>query len=443
MSTVLLWLRNDLRLHDNLALHRALALAATGEGTPHLIPVVVLPDVHEASPWGPLRWGPQRRAWRASAIRDLAAQLDALGCPLAVCAGPPATALPRLAQRASAQQLVCEDIPAPEEALEVADLRRAGLTVHAVWHSSLLEPAELPWQESRLPAVFTAFRQAIERAGIQPRQPLPAPQTLPPWPPGVELPPELKGDLDAFAGDVVISAQDSRSSLPMPAPGSGMEPGGERAALAHLTQYLARGLPHSYKRTRNGLTGVDFSSKWSPALACGALSARRIMADLRQFESFHGASDGSYWLWFELLWRDHFRFLHRQHGARLFRGRGLSDQPVAAHNARGYTRWCEGRTGWPLVDAAMRELAATGSLSNRLRQVVASVLVHDLGGDWRAGAAWFEHCLVDFDVCSNQGNWLYIAGRGTDPRGGRRMNVDKQAAEHDPHSHYRQMWSTA
>jgi deoxyribodipyrimidine photo-lyase len=97
----------------------------------------------------------------------------------------------------------------------------------------------------------------------------------------------------------------------------------------------------------------------------------------------------------------------------------------------------------PLVDAAMQELAVTGYLSNRLRQVVASHLVYALNGDWRSGAAWFESQLIDYDVYSNQGNWLYIAGRGTDPRGGRRFNATKQAAEHDPDGAYQRLWLTA
>ena len=88
----------------------------------------------------------------------------------------------------------------------------------------------------------------------------------------------------------------------------------------------------------------------------------------------------------------------------------------------------------------MHELAATGYLSNRLRQIVASYLVHDLACDWRAGAAWFESQLVDFDVCSNQGNWLYLAGRGTDPRNGRRFNPQKQAQDYDADGRYRLLW---
>jgi deoxyribodipyrimidine photo-lyase len=88
----------------------------------------------------------------------------------------------------------------------------------------------------------------------------------------------------------------------------------------------------------------------------------------------------------------------------------------------------------------MNELAATGKMSNRMRQIVASYLIYDLRIDWRAGAAWFESQLLDYDVYSNQGNWLYIAGLGTDPRGGRRMNLEKQALEHDPKGLYRKQW---
>lgn len=131
----------------------------------------------------------------------------------------------------------------------------------------------------------------------------------------------------------------------------------------------------------------------------------------------------------------------RRHGGALFRSQGLlPSAPRVEPDAEAFVRWCEGRTGLSLVDAAMRELRHTGHLSNRLRQIVASALIHELGGDWRAGAAWFEHGLIDFDVHSNQGNWAYIAGVGTDPRGGRHFDLDKQAREHDPDGSYRRLW---
>lgn len=154
-----------------------------------------------------------------------------------------------------------------------------------------------------------------------------------------------------------------------------------------------------------------------------------------------GANDSTYWIFFELLWRDYFRFLHLKYGRRLYRPSGLIGSDLPHHNSQGLERWCRGETGEALVDAGMRELAATGYLSNRMRQIVASYLIHDLKCDWRAGAAWFEAQLVDYDVYSNQGNWLYIAGFGTDPRGGRRFNTVKQANDHDADGVYLRLWA--
>ena len=477
MSTVIFWFRSDLRLHDQRALAAAVEAAhASGSGGAHLLPVVCLPELHSPTPWGFERVGTHRRAWAAAALGDLAAGLARLGNPLHVCRGLPAIALPALARAIGASVVVCEAIAAPYEQAEVAALRDAGLTVHTVWHSSLLQPHDMPWPVEQLPAVFTTFRQAVERAGIAPPAPLPAPLSLLPPPDVTPCVLESAGAVPwvqdssahaAFAetADAAAVARasslanlrdrtnvasdthltgladgcDPRSSFPYGMPACD---GGETAALAHLAQYLARKLPHSYKATRNGLTGRDYSSKFSPWLATGALSARQVFADLTTFEREHGANDGTYWLWFELLWRDYFRFLHLQYGPVLYRAQGLSALPLARHNAQGFDRWCQGQTGEPLVDAAMRELAATGYLSNRLRQVAASYLVHDLQGDWRAGAAWFESQLVDYDVYSNQGNWLYIAGRGTDPRGGRRFNLVKQAQDHDADGAYRRLWGT-
>ncbi len=442
MSTVIFWFRSDLRLHDQPALAAAMRSGAT-----HLVPVVCHPPEAESTPWGFPRWGVHRRAFVTAAVQALADRLAALGTPLVQLQGSTAEVLPALARSVGATRLVCEDIAAPYEQDEIAALRAAGLQVRTVWQSSLIDPQALPWGTRNLPDVFTAFRNGLERKGVQPPLPLPEPTRLLPPPAAIDdalASPELAAARAAAAALAAPAygpgATDTRSSFPFGKPAFD---GSERAARAHLAQYLARQLPHSYKATRNGLTGVDYSSKFSPWLATGALSARQVMAELRAFEQAHGANDGSYWLWFELLWRDYFRFLHLQHGRTLYRARGLGTLPPPTHNPQGFARWCEGRTGEPLVDAAMRELSTTGYLSNRLRQMVASYLIHDLQGDWRAGAAWFEAQLVDYDPYSNQGNWLYVAGRGTDPRGGRRFNPNKQAQEHDADGGYRRMWGTA
>jgi deoxyribodipyrimidine photo-lyase len=424
MSITIYWFRNDLRLRDNLA------LMAACKNTSHLLPVYVHPPgAHHKTPWGFNRVAAHRQQFLSDALADLAAQFSRRNSRLVQLRGLPHEVLPALAKNISAVKVVCETIAAPEETVEVAALREAGLNVETVWQSSLLHPAELPFAVDALPDMFTTFRKLVEQHGVLPFAPLPAPEKIPPLPAGLQV---------ADDQPAVPKIQtDSRSSFPYFSHGFS---GGETAALAHLAQYFSRKLAHTYKATRNQLSGTEYSSKFSPWLASGALSARTAYAALKHFEAQHGANEDTYWLWFELLWRDYFRLLQLKYGRQLFRARGLSNATVPTHDQLAFERWCEGETGQTLIDAGMRELKITGYLSNRLRQNVASYLVHDLGGDWRAGAAWFEAQLLDYDVYSNQGNWLYIAGRGTDPRGGRRFNPEKQALDYDPNNAYRLLW---
>lgn len=428
MSILIYWFRNDLRLLDNPAFRQACAKAKT------LLPVYCHdPSQSITTAWKFPRVGQHREQFLTATLADLQQQLSAAGSGLLELQGNPAETLPKLAAQIGATAIFCESIIAPQEQATLAALRAAlapQVHIEAVWQSSLLDPATLPFTLDKLPPIFTQFRQAVERAGNKPPAALTGPAHIPARPTAFDLP----------AQTVTLNdTGDTRSSFPHFMPACR---GGSHAALAHLAQYFERNLVDSYKATRNGLSGLDYSSKFSPWLASGALSARTVYAAIQDHEAAHGASDGSYWLWFELLWRDYFRFLHWQHGVQLYRANGLAgvDYPAPGHRPKAFERWCRGETGEQLVDAGMRELAATGYLSNRLRQVVASYLVHDLECDWRAGAAWFESQLVDYDVYSNQGNWLYLAGRGTDPRTGRRFNPKKQAQDYDPSGAYRSLW---
>ena len=439
MRTTLFWFRNDLRLHDQRALNRAIEHAQQ-HAQRLLLVYVHEPAQDAATAWGFARMGMHRKRFVADTLQDLNTTLQALGQRLVLLHGAVQEVLPECARRVNADTVFCEDIAAPEEQAQVQALVDAGLAVKALWQSSLIEPDALPFDVAEMPQVFTTFRQRIESARLQPLPPLPAPTLLP------APPDEVLDTLTGWTASATSLLQTNTDSA-LQAHAHANFPyteahcrGGETSALAHLHSYLTPPWPDRYKQTRNALQGQHTSSHWSPWLATGAVSARRIWAELHAYEQTHGSNDGTYWLWFELLWRDNFRFLHLQHGRQLYAARGLSSLPRPSHFPKDFQRWCSGHTGEPIVDAGMRELAHTGFTSNRMRQIVASYLVHDLACDWRAGAAWFESQLVDFDVCSNQGNWLYISGRGTDPRQGRRFNPAKQTQDHDPQGRYQTAW---
>lgn len=436
MSRTLYWFRNDLRLHDQ----RGLIAAASGAQE---LALVYLHDVKNDAPseWLPFceqRMGWHRRRVLADTLLDLRSQLATYQSggraqDLDVLSGGGIEVLIEYARRLGVTRIECEHIAAPEEEADVAALRAAGFDVRTHWQSSLLEIEDLPFEVGALPRVFTRFREWVEKAGVVPRSSLGVPTSLPP-PPADRV--TIGRDLEAVLGVKSVEA-DSRSSFPY---SSARCRGGETAALYYLDEYFEGRKPQTYKLTRNGLIGLDYSTKLSPWLASGAISPRRVFERLKKHEHVHGANEGTYWIWFELLWRDYFRFLHLQHGRRLYLAEGLSSQAAPRHDRLALEKWCKGMTGESFIDAGMLELAHTGYLSNRLRQNVASYLVHDLPGDWRAGAAWFEHQLLDFDIYSNQGNWLYVSGRGTDPRVGRRFDPDRQARQYDLDGAYRRLW---
>ena len=415
MTTLIYWFRNDLRLIDNPALEEACLHAD------YLLPVYISsPQSKATHTLGFPREGHHRRTFLRESLDDLKLQLRALGSDLLEYEGEPEDVLATLTRTFGADAIYCERIEAPEEMQQSQQIQGQGISLKEFWQSSMCSLESLPFPIQDMPNIFTQFRKEIERSNLRFTAPVAAPSNIPALPANLEILPR------EFDGEVVMQAHHFL--------------GGERSALAHLKQYLLRRLPDTYKATRNQLIGKDFSSKFSPGLALGCISARTIAADLAAYEQCHGANEGTYWLWFELLWRDYFRCLHFKYGRQLYRAKGLSDTPPAQSDPLQFERWCAGQTGEPLVDAGMRELVKTGYLSNRMRQIVASYLIYDLKGDWRFGAAWFESQLIDYDVYSNQGNWLYLAGRGTDPRGGRQFNTAKQAQDHDPQGNYQRLW---
>ena len=287
---------------------------------------------------------------------------------------------------------------------------------------TLFHQASLPFSLADIPRSFTAFRKQVESRPIEPARP--APQHLPLPPAALDL---ARVHPQAFA------------RLPG---GSVSFIGGEAAGLAHMQAYFAAGHASRYKQTRNALSGWSQSSKLSAWLASGSLSPRQVYQALRAYESLHGANESTYWLYFELLWREYFQWLASVLGPALFRFRGLkATPPLTSFYPQRFQAWCAGRTPWPIVNACMRELKATGYMSNRGRQLVASCLVNELQLDWRYGAAYFERQLLDYDMASNWGNWQYLAGVGVDPRGGRHFDLDKQTRLYDPQGRFIRSWA--
>ena len=418
MRVLIYWFRNDLRLSDNPALVQACLNAD------QLLPVYIHQEDRELTAYDVERAGAHRKQFLRQSLDDLKSQLQELNSNLFEFNAQPNEVLPRLVKTLGAKAIYCEQIEAPEELEQVASLREMDLDVQDFWQSSMLDPQYFPFGVQEMPDIFTQFRRAVEAAGLRFTNPVSTSEIFPSLP-----------SMDGL-GELSTEASLAHEQIQVG------YLGGEGHARAHLKQYLERRLPDTYKETRNQLIGQDYSSKFSPWLALGCISARVLAGELAAYEKRYGANDGTYWLWFELLWRDYFRFLHFKFGRRLYQTRGLSKlaETVTPFDAVKFEQWRSGNTGEPLIDAGMRELKASGYLSNRMRQIVASYWIYDMQGDWRAGAAWFESQLIDYDVYSNQGNWLYIAGRGTDPRGGRPFNIAKQTQDHDPQAIYRRLW---
>ncbi len=415
MKIIVYWFRNDWRLDDNPAFSQACIDAD------FLLPIVIRDSKNTLNTrWGFKRVGPCRRQFEDESLADLKKQLQRRGSDLMVLAGNPVDLLAETLNKLGAHLLYTQKIAAPEEQEDIARLKQMGCDVREFWQSSMLDPADLPFALSSMPDVFSRFRQRVEVSKLKYAQPLAEPSIIPPLP----------NNMPACAGS------DAPSAVSMVLPFKG----GATEAQRHIDQYFARRLPDHYKKTRNQLMGMDYSSKFSPWLALGCCSSRVIVQRLDAYEQTFGANEGTDWLWFELLWRDYFEFLPLKFGKKLFNARGLTDQPPVEFDAHAFDQWVTGQTAHPFINAGMRELSRTGYLSNRMRQIVASYWIYDMQGDWRAGASWFESQLIDYDVYSNQGNWLYIAGRGTDPRGGRHFNVVKQEQEHDPDHRYQTYW---
>ena len=431
-TTAILWLRNDLRLHDNEA------LARTVRDAEYVLPVFCLDprNVGKTSYNFP-KTGAFRAQFLLESLADLRLGMMARGGNLLLRFGKPESILPTLAREVNAEAVyfheeVADEELRVEEAVQEA-LTAIGVKVHSYWGATLMHIDDVPFPPEQTPDIFTQFRKTVEKKAT-PRKTFPTPQHIK-LPSGLDT--SAFGELPTLAAlgvDVAPSMPDGRAVLPFK--------GGETQALSRLNAYFwERDCLKDYKETRNGLVGADYSSKFSAWLAAGCLSPRYVYEEVKRYEAERIQNDSTYWLVFELLWRDFFRFTALKYDTALFRKAGIMNvKKPWQEDWKRFDLWRTGQTGIPFIDANMRELAATGFISNRGRQNVASFLVRDLNVHWLMGAEWFESQLIDYDVCSNYGNWNYAAGIGNDPREDRYFNIMRQAGMYDPKGEYVRHW---
>ncbi|MBX2870352.1 MAG: DASH family cryptochrome, partial [Acidiferrobacterales bacterium] len=297
-------------------------------------------------------------------------------------------------------------------------VRHPDLTFHSVDTHTLFELEDLPFLLADLPTSFTKFKNAVK--DCKPRQPTEAILSLP------------------LPGTHRITLQEP---IHWPAENSPFH-GGEACGLQHLKAYFSSSKPGEYKQVRNAIDGWDNSCKFSPWLANGCLSVRETASALFRYEEEVERNESTYWIYFELLWREYFQWYAHKFGNKLFLLSGIKGvRPVDDCDPAKILAWVQGETAYPIVNACMNELRVTGYLSNRGRQIVASCFVNELSLDWRYGAAYFERVLIDYDVASNWGNWQYLAGVGADSREKRHFNLEKQAQLFDPDSRYSNYWN--
>ncbi|WP_394758953.1 DASH family cryptochrome [Flavobacterium sp.] len=427
IKTAIVWFKTDLRVEDNETLIKAILQSE------QIIPVYCFDDSHfETTKYGFKKTGSFRTQFLLESLQDLDNNLRDIGSGLLIVKGKPEIEIPKIVQEYKVQKVFAKREVAYEEKrtekLVQDELFKLRCELETFSTSTLYHAEDLPFSIKNIPDVFTNFRKKTEQdATIRAVFKKPVKINSPSIP-SLNLPTLKTLDLE-------FSAIDSRAAIKFK--------GGETEAMNRLNHYFFETKNLSiYKETRNGMIGADYSSKFSAWLSLGCISPRFIYNEIKKYEFQFGANESTYWLVFELLWRDFFRFMFKKHQTKFFLYSGIKTEKINSKslNNKLLSQWINGKTTSDFINANMLELKLTGFMSNRGRQNVASFFCNELNMDWRFGAAYFEEQLIDYDVCSNWGNWAYLAGVGNDPRGHRYFNIEKQASEYDKNKEFRKLW---
>ncbi|MGZ3752976.1 MAG: DASH family cryptochrome [Mucilaginibacter sp.] len=421
-KTILVWFRNDLRVHDNEILFEAIRKAD------NVLPVYIFdPFYFKTTALGLSKTGNIRARFLLESVADLRHNLQKLGGELIVRTGNPAEIIPLLAQ----QYQVCEVYHHREVAFEETEISeeveaalwkiRLNLK-HFIGHT-LYHKEDLPFPIKDIPDSFAVFKKKVERdSSVRPC---------------IETPEQVIVPEISDAGAIPTLAQLGLTEPHDDQRAANQFTGGETKGLQHLQEYtlslnqltLHKGAKHT----------IDHSSKLSAWISLGCLSMRWVYRELnKNIQGSHAHSP----LKLELLWRDYFRFMFKKYGKQFFNHAGINEDVTSLASGLNdlFEKWKTGNTGVPFVDASMHELNATGYMGNHNRQIVAGFLVNDLKVDWTKGAAYFEEKLIDYSPASNMGNWAFMAEVGNIPRDHRYFSAVKNLTALETNSDFISIW---
>ena len=424
-KTGLVWFRNNLRVNDNISLKKAI------DENQKVIAVYFFdPKYFEKDNFGFKKTEKFRSQFLIETITDLKQNLENLNIILLTYFDPPEHKISNLCDNFSVDTIYTQKEWTRDE-IETNNFIKNTLNDNVVfvedYDQFLYHPDTVSKNFSNIPDVFTAFRKKLEKyvdildeAQISKLSKENLIQN------NTEIPTLQDLGFDDFKTS-------HKTAFPFK--------GGETEALKRLNYYLFESKKVGfYKKTRNGLVGEDYSTKFSPWLANGSLSAKTIYYQVKKYEAEFGKNQSTYWVIFELIWRDYFKYISLKYDEKIFKIGGILDRNYEwKSDKKTIQKWINGETKDDFVNANMIELKETGWMSNRGRQNVASYFAKELLLDWRIGAAYFESLLLDYDVHSNYGNWLYVAGVGNDPRD-RKFNTQLQAERYDANHKFRNLW---
>lgn len=424
-NTGLVWYRNNLRVHDN----QSLSLA-----TEHHEKVIAVyffnPKDFIEDAYGFKKTAKYRAAFLIDTIKDLQLNLEDKNITLLVYSESPEKKISELCKEYSIGSIYTQKEWTKEE-VDSNNLIKKSLSKDVKFIENydqfLYHPDSVAKDFSKIPAVFSVFRKTVEKSVKIDKEKtfLQLPLTN-----RIENSTQIPSIEDLDFDDFIAP---TKTAFPFH--------GGESEALKRIDEYFFKSKKVAvYKKTRNGLIGKDYSTKFSPWLANGSLSAKTIYWKIKDFENEFGSNQSTYWVIFELVWRDYFKYISLKHGSKIFKIGGILEKNYTWNADRSIIEnWKNGNTKDDFVNANMIELKETGWMSNRGRQNVASYFAKELLQDWRIGAAYFESMLLDYDVHSNYGNWMYVAGVGNDPRD-RKFNTKLQADRYDSNHKFRKLW---